>query len=106
MTDVVDRAIAALNEKDIDAFVACYADDATIENGYDEVRARGHDELRERFGPMFERFPDLRVEVGRRTSVGEFVVCEETVTGRGDHERHVGVYLIRDGVIARERIIA
>src|SRR5437763_16674662 len=99
-TDVVDRVVAALNAKDIDAFGACYAPDATIENGYDEVRARGHDELRERFAPMFERFPDLRIESVSRTTVGDFVVCEETVTGRGDHEHHVAVYLVRDGLIA------
>ena len=105
MTDVVERVLEALNAKDIDAFVACYAEDATIENGHDDVAARGHGELRERYGPMFERFPDLRIERGWRTTVGEFVVEEETVTGRGEPQRHVAVYLIRDGLIARERLI-
>jgi hypothetical protein len=45
-------------------------------------------------------------EPGWRTAVGSFVVQEETVTGRGDHEHHVAVYLVQDGVIARERLIA
>jgi hypothetical protein len=106
VTDVVDRVLAALNARDLDAFVACYAIDATIENGHDEVGARGHDELRARYGPMFERFPDLRIESGWRTTVGEFVVEEETVTGRGEAQRHVAVYLVRDGLIARERLVA
>jgi hypothetical protein len=104
MDVIVDRVLAALNEKDIDAFVACYADDATIEDGRDNVVARGSDEIRTRYGPMFAESPELRVESGWRTTVGDFVVEEETVTGRGEY-RHVAVYLIRDGKIARERLI-
>jgi hypothetical protein len=106
VSDVVGRVLAALNARDLEAFVACYAEDATIEDGYDRVAARGRDALRERYGSMFERFPDLRVEATQRTDVGAFVVQEETVTGRGDHERHVAVYQLADGLIVRERLLA
>jgi hypothetical protein len=106
VSDVVDRVIAAVNARDLESFVACYAEDATIEDGYDRVGVRGRDELRERYGSIFERFPALQVEPGWRTIVGEFVIQEETVAGRGDHTRHVAVYLVRDGVIARERLVA
>ena len=41
----VERVLAALNAHDLDAFVACYAPDATIEDGEDTVAARGHDAL-------------------------------------------------------------
>jgi hypothetical protein len=102
---VVDRVLDALNAKDLDAFVACYAPDATIEDGDDRVFARGHEELRERYGPMFEQHPELRVERGRRTSVGAFVVQEETVSGRGDGERHVAVYKVDGDLIVRERLL-
>lgn len=105
MSDVIDRLLAALNAHDVDAFVACYAEDATIENGHDKVVARGHDELRGRYGPMFEESPDVRVESLSRTEVGPFVVQEERVTGRGEPQRHVAVYLVEDGVIARERLL-
>ncbi len=106
MTDVVDRVVAAINARDVESFVACYAEDATVEDGYDRVGIRGHGELRERYAAMFDRFPEIHVEPGWRTSVGEFVVQEETVEGRGEHVRHVAVYLVRDGVIARERLVA
>jgi hypothetical protein len=105
MSDVVDRVLMALNAHDVDAFVSCYADDATIEDGHDDVFVRGHDELRTRYGPMFEQLPDARVEALTRTDVGEFVVQEEVVTGRGEPERHVAVYLVRDGRIQRERLL-
>ncbi|HEY6962143.1 MAG TPA: nuclear transport factor 2 family protein [Gaiellaceae bacterium] len=103
---IVDRVIAAIADKDVDAFVACYTEDATIEDGHDHVIARGHDELRERYQPMFEQYPDIEIRTGWRTTVGDFVVEEETVSGRGpEEERHVAVYLIRDGKIARERLV-
>jgi hypothetical protein len=105
VSDVVDHVLAAMNGGDIDAFVSCYSPDATIENGYDKVIARGHEELRARYGPTFESTPGLRVEATLRVDVGSFVVQEERVTGRGDSERHVAVYLIVDGLIARERLL-
>ena len=106
MSEVVDRVVAALNAGEVDAAVACYAEEATIEDGYDHVGMHGRDQLRERFATMIERFPEIRIEPGWRTTVGEFVVQEETVTGRGDHERHVAVYLVQDGLIVRERLVA
>jgi uncharacterized protein (TIGR02246 family) len=106
VSDVVDRVLAALNAKDVEAFVACYAEDGTIEDGYDNVRARGHDAIRTLYAAMFERFPELRVEAGRRTGAGAFVVQEETVTGRSGHEQHVAVYQLADDVIVRERLFA
>jgi hypothetical protein len=105
MSDVIDRLLVALNAHDLDAFVACYAPDATIENGHDKVVARGHDELRARYGPMFEESPDVRVAPVSRTDVGEFVVQEEHVTGRGEPQRHVAVYQVRNGLIVRERLL-
>jgi hypothetical protein len=106
VSEVVDEVVAALNARDVERFVACYSTDATVEDGYDRVGIRGHDDLRARYVPMFEEFPKLRVEPGWRTAVGEFVVQEECVTGRGDDRRHVAVYLVRDGLIVRERLIA
>jgi hypothetical protein len=103
--DVVDRVLVALNARDLDAFVACYADDATIEDGHDKVMAQGHDDLRAKYGGMFELLPDIQVQAVTRTDVGEFVVQEEIVTGRGEPERHIAVYLVQGDVIQRERLL-
>ncbi len=106
MSELVDRLLRAISSGDLEAFVACYAEDATIEDGHDNVVAAGHAELRDRYGSMFAAHPGLAVEAGWRTQIGDFVVQEERVTGRGEPTRHVAVYLVRDGVIARERLIA
>jgi hypothetical protein len=104
--DVVSRVLASLNAHDIDAFVQCYAAGATIEDGHDRVAARGHDELRARYGPAFESLPDLHVEALSRVDVGDFVVQEERVTGRGAPHRHVAVYHVEANRIRRERLIS
>jgi hypothetical protein len=103
--NVIDRVLAALNAHDLERFVGCYAPEATIEDGYDTVFAHGHAELREKYGAMFDQLPELRVEPGRRTAVGEFVVQEESVIGRGDPLDQVAVYLVRDDLIVRERLL-
>jgi len=105
VSDVVSRVVDALNAHDVDAFIACYAAHATIEDGFDDVLARGHAGLRARYAPMLADFPDARWTVLARIDVGTFVVQHEEVTGRGDTATHACVYLVRDGLIERERIL-
>jgi hypothetical protein len=45
------------------------------------------------------------VEALNARDLDAFVVQEERVTRRGEPERHVAVYLVHDGLIARERVI-
>jgi hypothetical protein len=105
MTDVVDRIVAALNAHDLEAFVACYAEDATMEDGHDNVLARGRAAIRERLEKMFAEFPELHFETLSRIHSGPFVVQHERTTGRGDPEEHVCIFLIEDGHARRERIL-
>jgi hypothetical protein len=105
VSDVVDRVVEALNAHDLDAFVGCYAEQATIEDGYDGVLASGHAGIRARYGPLLAEHPDARWTVLARIDSGEFVVQHEEVTGRGETSRHVCVYQVRDQRVARERIL-
>ena len=106
MNAVFDRVLAALNARDLEAFVACYDPMATIEDGNDGVLARGHLEIRKRYGPMCELYPELRVEPLGRWEVGSFVVQEERVTGRAmEPELHIAVYQLDNELIVRERLL-
>lgn len=106
MSAIIDRALAALNARDLDAFVSCYGIAATIEDGNDQVLAHGHLEIRDRYGLMFETFPKLHVEALGRWEVGSFVVQREQVTGRGaESESHIAVYQLVNGLIVRERLL-
>ena len=56
---------------------------------------------------MFARYAAIRVEpLAPRIEVGEFVVQHERVSGRAGHEEHIAVYLVRDDLIVRERLLA
>jgi hypothetical protein len=79
--DVVDQQIAAYNRRDIDGFVACYADNAVVVQPDGSLLASGHDEIRARYGELFEQSPDLRAEILNRIEVGAVVIDEERVSG-------------------------
>ena len=106
MSTVIDRVLAALNARDLEALVACYHLEATIEDGYDRVLAHGHPAIRNRYGPMMEAYPALHVEPLGQWKVGLFVVQEERVTGRTpESERHIAVYQLENELIVLERLL-
>ena len=106
MSTVVDRVLAALNARDLEALVACYKLQATIEDGEDRVLAHGHGEIRNRYGPMCDTYPALHVEPLGRWMVGSFIVQEERVTGRAtESERHIAIYQLENELIVRERLL-
>ena len=106
MDDPVDVHVRAYNEHDLDRFVACFAPDCVIEDARGEVVARGHADIRARFGRVFAESPDIHCEILYRTRVGEYTVDEEHITGRADGEvRGVVVSHVSDGLIDHQRFI-
>lgn len=104
--EAIDRIVDAFNRRDVDAFAAGYATDVTIEDASGEPVVRGTAELRARYGELFARHAELRLEVLSRILVGEHVVDEELVSGRAvEPERLVAVYHLRDGLVDHERIL-
>jgi hypothetical protein len=102
--EVIDQQIAAYNCRDIDAFVACYADSANVVRPDGLVLASGHDEIRALYGELFEQSPDLHAEISNRIEVGAVVIDEERVTGfvlpGMPSEIHAAmVYRVADGLI-------
>jgi hypothetical protein len=106
MDDPVEAHVQAYNERDLNRFVACYSPDCVIEDGLGAVVARGHADLRARFGPLFEANPELHCEILHRVRVGEYVVDEEHITGRYGREQHsVVVSYVSGGLIDHQRFI-
>jgi hypothetical protein len=102
--DVVDQQIAAYNRRDLDGFVACYANAAKIVQPDGSILASGHDEIRTRYRELFEQSPNLRAEISNRIEIEAFVIDEERVTGfllpGMPSEIHVAVvYRVADGLI-------
>jgi hypothetical protein len=104
--DPVEEHIHAYNAGDLERFVACFSSDCVMEDARGNVLARGHEDLRAHFSRLFDENPELHCEVVHRTRVGDYVVDEEHITGRGGGEQHgVVVSHVGGGVIDHQRVI-
>ena len=100
---IVQKQLEAYNARDIDAFVATYADGVQLFELPDKLLMRGHAELRERYTKTFAD-PRLHAEIVNRIVVGNTVIDHERVRvtfpeGPGTIEA-VAIYEVRDGKIA------
>jgi hypothetical protein len=102
---VAERQIETFNRRDIDGFMALYADDAVAaEFPSGTVIARGKTAIRERYASMFrQRGPDSPpVRVDRRVVDGPFVLDDETWDApAGERNRSIWMYEIRGGLIQK-----
>ncbi len=101
---VAQAQLDAYNARDIDAFMACWADDAQYYAHPATLLASGAAEIRERHIARF-REPDLFGRLVHRAVIGDMVVDQEVVTrtfadGTGTVEV-VAIYEIAAGKIAR-----
>jgi hypothetical protein len=105
--DAVERQVRAYNAHDLGEFIACYAEEAVVEDADGRFVMSGREEMREQYGRLFDELPDLRAEIVSRIRVGSYVVDEERVSGRPDGELHVvAIYrLDGDGLIDRVRFL-
>jgi hypothetical protein len=101
MDDPVQAQVEAYNARDVEAFVACYADDVVISDGSATVLMTGRAQLRAAYGPMFDAHPDLRAEIVHRISAGGWTVDHERVTREGRQLEVLVAYQVAAGVIQR-----
>lgn len=101
---MVDRLLQATNDHDLDALVACFAEE--YENQTPAHPARGfvgRGQVRRNWEQIFAFVPDLRTEVKRSAVDGDVVWSEWEMMGtRRDGSAHlmrgVVIFGVRDGV--------
>lgn len=99
---VVQRQVEAYGARDLEGFLATYAQDVQIwRHPSGELVAEGLDAMRETYGTLFEDSPDLAIHIAQRIELGEFVIDHEVVAGLrgGEPVRAVAIYQVRDGLI-------
>src|SRR3954454_5788507 len=105
----VERLVRATNQHDIDALVACFAEDYENETPVHPARSfRGRDQVRRNWEQIFAFVPDVRAEVLRLAVDGDTAWTEWEMTGtRRDgtahHMRGVIVLGVRDGTVRSAR---
>lgn len=102
--DVIQQQLDAYNARDIDAFMAYWAEDAQYYEHPDTLLASGKAEIRERHIARF-REPSLYGERVKRMALGSMVIDQEVVTrnfpqGRGKMDV-IGIYEVEQGKIVK-----
>jgi hypothetical protein len=78
---IVQRQLEAYNRRDLDAFLACYADDARLWRAPATLTESGREALRARYQRRLDGAPALHATILQRIVLGRFVVDHERVTG-------------------------
>jgi hypothetical protein len=61
--DAAERQVRAYNAHDLGEFIACYAEEAVVEDADGRAVMSGREEMREQYGRLFDELPDLRAEI-------------------------------------------
>lgn len=106
LTGFAESFVAAYNEKDLDAIVALYTEEAEIVDEDDSSLVSGRGEIRELFSDSFAEAPDRQValEVLSVRQIAENLVVEEGVAqfsdsgeGEADSEISYSAILVKSG---------
>ncbi len=102
----VQKQLDAYNVQDLDAFMACYADDVVLSGDDGRAVLEGKAAVRARYADVFARFPNNHATLMGRLNIGPYVIDSEMVTGRGDAPFYVICkYTLRDGLIRRAEFL-
>ena len=108
--DIAQAQLDAYNAGDLEAFLACYAEDTQIEDGEGNVIMADRNAMRALYQTLFDQSPELHCDLRSRITTGRFVVDEEYVTGANlegfPSEAHaIVIYRIEDGLIRHVRML-
>ncbi|WP_460219626.1 nuclear transport factor 2 family protein [Psychroserpens sp. MEBiC05023] len=98
---IVQRNLDAYNARDIDAFMADYADDVKLYAYPNTLQTDGKEAMRKGYQDWFNRVKDLRAFVKKRIVFGNKVIDEEQVTANGKILNAVAIYEVENGKIVK-----
>jgi uncharacterized protein (TIGR02246 family) len=101
--ELVQKQLDAYNNQNIEAFLACYAEDAVLAGLNGDITHRGLSAIRKRHEDLFYEFPKNHARLVNRIDLGTTVIDHEQVerSPGGDKFEVAAIYTIKDGKIAR-----
>ncbi|GAB1597189.1 nuclear transport factor 2 family protein [Lysobacter claricitrinus] len=78
--NVVQEQLDAYNARDLERFLACYAENVVVAGADGAAMMTGLEEMRAVYSALFANSPNLRAELGARFQAGRYVVDEERVS--------------------------
>jgi len=75
--EVLKKAVALLEQKDLDGFLAMLSEDCVIVKDNGQVLAKGSEQLHAFYMPIFGEQANLKIELGDQFSTGSVVAIRE-----------------------------
>ncbi|WP_420150944.1 nuclear transport factor 2 family protein [Spirosoma sp.] len=100
---LVQKQLEAYNARDIDAFLATYADDVELYDLPDKLILKGKDAMRKDYGAFFNAAKSLRCEIVNRIVLNNTVIDHEkvTVNPQKPASQAVAIYKVENGLIKK-----
>lgn len=99
---LAQQQLNAYNARDIEAFVAPYAEDVEIYSFPNQLLYIGKKKMRENYSRMFKNTPNLYCKLVNRIVEGNTVIDQELVYGRGDQPfSAIAIYKMENGKIQK-----
>ncbi len=103
---LVQQQLNAYNARNIDAFIAPYADDAELYQFPDKLIGKGKDAMRKAYSAIFSSSPNLHCEIKERIIQGNTIIDKETISGIGKNQvEGTSIYQIENNKIKKVYII-
>ncbi|GEM_PF-1207178 len=103
---VVQLQVDAYNRRDLEGFLATYAQDVRLYEYPDKLLLSGIDAMRLSYERLFASATDLLGTVDNRIVLGDFVIDHETISGASEQPvSATAIYHVRDGLIHSVRFI-
>lgn len=97
---IIQKQVQSFNNRNLDAFVSCFADDVLVQRFPNERMYKGRNKMRENYARFFENVKSSSVEVVNRIVVGNTVIDEEVTKVDGREGHQVAIYKIQNGLVA------
>ncbi|WP_116125865.1 nuclear transport factor 2 family protein [Lewinella sp. IMCC34183] len=103
----VQTQLDGYNTGNLELFLSAYADSVKIYAYPDELQGQGKEAMRDTYGRMFERLPDLQCRLVSRMVMGNRVLDHESVRRTpGDAPLEViAIYTVEGGLITEVRFM-
>ena len=101
----VQAQLEAYNARDIESFLAPYAEDIRAYEYPGSLLFEGKEAMQDRYSTFFEMTPDLHCELKNRIIIGDKVIDEELVMINGNQFHAVALYEVKNGQIIKVTFI-
>ncbi|MBX9785588.1 MAG: amidohydrolase family protein [Chitinophagaceae bacterium] len=103
---LAEQQLVAYNARNIDAFLAPYADSVELYDYNGKLMSKGKEQMRKEYAQMFAQISQLHCQLINRIVQGNIVIDQESVTGFGPRPlKAVAIYTVKDGKIVKVEFV-